>query len=70
MNTFTCYIHTGIIKEEAEVRVGGEAKVVAAVLRGQVRKQGERGREFYYFPRINLGAGREFTAEECVTQKQ
>jgi len=46
---------TGVIREEAEVRAGGEAKLEAAIKRGAVQEIGpENGEKLYYFRAVTV----------------
>jgi len=45
---------TGVIKEEAEQKVGGAERLRAAVEEGRVKKGVHKGMELYYFPSVEL----------------
>ena len=62
--------HQGEILEVAQQKCGGAIGLEAAIRRQQVRAHGTPGQELYYFPKVNIGGGREWEATDSSSRQQ
>ena len=60
----------GVIKEEAETKCGGEAKLQKAVADGRVKVVEHHGLQMYFFPTVQIGTQEETTQKEVTMRAQ
>ena len=60
----------GVIREEAEMRVGSSAKLEAAVLRGAIMEVEEDGEMMYYFKENSVGVREELSEQHKMARSK
>lgn len=61
---------TGVIREEAVVKCGGEEALERAISRGDVVRSVHKGREAYFFPIITVGESEEIVEDQRLIRKK
>ena len=61
---------TGVIREEAIVKCGGEEALERAIARGDVVRSEHKGREAYFFPVVTVGESEEIVEDQRLRRQK